>query len=261
MKISLKFFIAARKPYKVVHINGKQPTLLSLRTFLRLALNPYLSGSCSSPVVREVHARDAHYTGEWVTTSGCVELPNDEFRLEQWQDFVVTKSPFWGGRILHADIYVRCRKCNECADHKRRVWQARALFEFANCERTWFLTCTMAFHARLEADTSGDPVKWIRREAQLFMKRIRKNTGLHIRYLCAVERHKDGTPHLHFLIHDMTGFLVKRAIQSEWRHGFSNCKLAEKDNVFYVTKYIVKDLQGGRIPCSLRYGDSKRIEK
>lgn len=218
---------------------------LALKTFLRLALKPSLHGDCSNPIFREVHALDAvvrkHFYWSRVETvirAGIVGI----------DDRGINKA-----RMLTAGITVRCRKCSKCLEQKKRAWRARAFYEFGQADRTWFVTYTMGFHARLAADLSGNPEKWMLREMQLYLKRLRLDVGFPLRFLCVVEPHKDGTPHLHLLIHDVKGRIVKRAIQRHWIHGFTSSKLADKESIRYVTKYVTKALSS-RVRASIRYG-------
>lgn len=76
------------------------------------------------------------------------------------------------------------------------------------------------------------------------------------RFLAVFERHKDGFPHLHLLIHEQGQPLTKSAIQAEWRLGFSQCKLVDQGPkaAFYVAKYLGKDA-ATRIRASVRYGN------
>lgn len=88
------------------------------------------------------------------------------------------------------------------------------------------------------------------------LKRMRKNTKSRFRYIAVFERHCDGYPHLHLLLHEQGQPLTKRDIQAEWRLGFSQCKLVDQGPkaAFYVAKYLSKEA-AARVRASLRYGN------
>lgn len=155
-------------------------------------------------------------------------------------------------------VTVRCRKCAACRTAKRRMWTMRAMREFEFSNRTWFLTLTYNADQRfrlslIAAKLRGDVVAASNVQVTKFLKRLRKNTGLPVRQLVVHELHKDGTPHVHMLLHDLSGGLQKRAIQREWFHGFSLAKLGDKATAFYVCKYIAKDAVA-RVRASIAYG-------
>lgn len=215
---------------------------------MRLALAPKApAGDCLSPVTREVYARDRAYKGAFYASSGVHEyapsadFPNGSFHIEPYQEWRFTPD-FFGGRILRLDIQVRCRSCSACNAAKRRQWTARAFYEAGQAPRTWFVTLTLGYHARLAAGTSADADKWMMNEMKAYLKRLREDLGPRcLRFVRVVEHHQDGTPHGHMLIHDLRGRVVKRAIQRHWHHGFSNARLAGRDEIRYVCKYVAKD--------------------
>ena len=95
-------------------------------------------------------------------------------------------------------------------------------------------------------------------EIQRFLKRIRKNSGAKLRYICVQELHKSGAPHYHLLIHEVEGTLTKAVLQAAWQWGFSNAKLSEPHRAIYVCKYLTK-AQGSRVRASLGYGRRRTI--
>jgi len=161
-------------------------------------------------------------------------------------------------RPFYADLYVPCRSCEACLDLRKRQWQARACAEFDNSERTWFLTLTLKPEARFYASLNGGYKVFLNREWTLLLKRLRKTLGLPFRYLSVLEEHKDGVLHLHALIHDLSGLLPKAALRSQWVHGITHCKLADKQTCFYISKYLLKQTSG-RVRSSQKYGDPKGI--
>lgn len=180
-----------------------------------------------------------------------------------------------GNTPVFLDLKARCRKCPSCLAAKRWHWTARALAEFASCDRTWFVTLTInpVNRSRFEmktlerlrrggtrhpdltaAEWFTERAKTIQLEITKMLKRIRKNTAAKMTYILVTEAHKDGTPHFHLLIHEKQGSITKVDIQGQWPFGFSTVKLADKSRAFYVTKYVTKSTQT-RVRASLHYGD------
>lgn len=172
---------------------------------------------------------------------------------------------------------VRCRRCPPCLRYRARLWAQKGMAEVRAGQRTWFGTLTVRpetrFMYRLTTDQrlldagrqSWSDAEWFRehvkdlgREVTLFLKRLRKNSGAKIRYLLVAERHKDGYPHFHVLIHEIRGSepVTKRCLEAAWQAGFSNWRLVSSDNprvVYYVTKYLTKSALT-RVRASFRYG-------
>jgi hypothetical protein len=147
--------------------------------------------------------------------------------------------------------------------------------------RTWFVTLTLAperhfwvisqarhrlaaqaidFDAMSERDRFREQVNIINQEITLWLKRLRKQSNAPLRYVLVAERHKSGLPHFHALLHEMDESTPVRAalIKSQWRFGFSQCKLvAQGENpqkaARYVSKYLSKDALA-RVRASVGYG-------
>ena len=183
-------------------------------------------------------------------------------------------------RIL-AKRLVRCRKCVECL-HARRYYWAKAAIEQTRVaheqgRRTWFGTLTlspesqreMLARARLASEESNaeywdDPLcdarfAAVRRELVLecrrYWARLRK-AGHTFKYFLVFERHKSGLPHMHWLLHEVSGPILKRELQAQWPWGFSNCHVvggaakqavAPEQAAWYVAKYLAKAEQARQI--------------
>lgn len=175
----------------------------------------------------------------------------------------------------------RCRKCEGCLAHRRRLWSARACDELTAANRTWFATLTVnpdnrflaRMHAEAMAGTAGHRswlemscddqfkylVKYLNRELDKYFKRLRKG-GAVLRYLLVSEKHKDGFPHFHLLIHEPALPVTKLVLESNWRLGYSQFRLVDKSprSAFYVCKYLAKDAQT-RVRASSRYGRAQLV--
>lgn len=179
---------------------------------------------------------------------------------------------------MEVEIITPCRKCPRCLRRRSAHWRHRAEAEIKASPRTWFCTWTLSpesrfrtltqaraalsaqsmdYDSRPPAEQFGAWCKEIGREFTLGLKRLRKNTKSQVRYLIIAEGHKDGTPHFHGLIHEVSPLhpvTHKRLVEDIWRLGFARYKLADAASGSYVTKYLSKALLA-RVRASGGYGD------
>lgn len=183
-------------------------------------------------------------------------------------------------KVLTVYVKVRCRKCDKCLWHKRRLWTARAITEVRSACRTWFGTLTVGpdrrFWAKAKASqtvarrraedwdmlSASERTKAIARELSpevtRWLKRVRKESGAPLRYLLVIEPHKDDFPHFHLLLHELGQPIPKRLLERQWNWGFSSWKLLDQFNVTgvrYACKYLTKSVQT-RIRASRKYGQA-----
>ena len=204
---------------------------------------------------------------EWDICLGCLRpVYRDRFGRPsgEGRDVVirprVTRSPIW------VELKLPCRECDVCMRNRRNLWVSRATDEIKLAQRTWMVTLTLSpaeqYRALCEAKIHGASdakrrISTIKRWLTLALKRLRANTGARIRFLAVFENHKSELPHLHVLIHEYSGTVSARHIQSCWPHGFSKAKLVRDDDprraAFYVCKYLLKSSLT-RVRASLRYG-------
>lgn len=227
-----------------------------------------LHGDCIDPVGVEYRAgRDEtlHRLARWETDE--LDLAPGYGLLGEWGPSMRTT----------ASLTVRCRKCLPCLKHRAKVWATRGQLELVAADRSWFGTMTVSpenrFIARLKADAynASRGVRWtslsdaeqfkeiarvLRRDLQLFLKRVRKQSGARIRYLVTTEAHKDGFPHLHMLLHEYDGRVTKRCLEQQWQLGLSHWRLVnglDHRVPWYVAKYLTKSILAKPV-ASLRYG-------
>lgn len=177
------------------------------------------------------------------------------------------------------DGEARCRRCDACLKQRSREWTARATVELLAAPRTWFGTLTLAPHeqqrvlarARLNAaeslagdyDLMGFGEQFVRRvdvvgpELARYIKRLRKSSGVGLRYMLVVERHQSGDPHFHMLVHELDPYapIRKICLEGQWILGFSQWRLAVPGAARYVCKYLAKTL-AARVRASQGYGDA-----
>lgn len=188
---------------------------------------------------------------------------------------------YWKGSNqgkVPVELPARCRKCANCLKHKRRLWTARAVDELKASNRTWFGTLTFdpvnrfridlkasiaasrAGHGRWHGLLDETRFQWLTKAAGLevtdWLKRVRSQSGVPLRYLLVCEPHKDWFPHFHLLLHESDQPVRKALLESQWRSGFSHWRLVEREDpksVYYACKYLTKSHQT-RVRASRRYG-------
>lgn len=184
----------------------------------------------------------------------------------------------WGpSKRTTAYLSVRCRKCGPCLKQRGKVWATRAQLELVAATRSWFGTLTLRPHERFMARLKADAylakrgVRWLdldaseqfkeiarvlRRDFQLFLKRVRKQSRARVRYVMTTEAHTDGFPHLHLILHEYEGRCTKRLLEEQWQLGISHWRLVnalDHKVPWYVAKYLTKSILAKPV-ASLRYG-------
>lgn len=177
---------------------------------------------------------------------------------------VITVDPEHGrDGVTVAEIAVPCRQCPQCVEIRRHSWIKRMLHEVEMASASYMVTLTLSTPARVQLrnecvarfgtmpPTSEERCLHVYKWVQLYLKRLRKNTGATLRYCAITEKHKDGTPHIHLLIH---GDVSRQSILgTKWGHGFRDCRIVRSDGaVRYLAKYLSKDALAVR--ASRQYG-------
>lgn len=242
-----------------------------------------ISGDCESPYLTEIVGRPAgreSWRAALHRTVHGLSDPREQRSFGPWTMRRDLRRVTVRGNTevpLTVELWTRCRKCAACCNQRAKLWRARAYEEARAAPRTWFGTLTVnpgnahllmsATRKRLAdqgvdldtlpaAERFRERCRELGREVQLFLKRLRKQTKAPIRYLCVVERHKSGEPHLHMLVHEVSPDLPVRHAQltQQWALGFTQWKLiADVRSAGYVTKYVAKD-SVARVRASKRYG-------
>lgn len=223
-------------------------------------------------------------SGVWDISRGC-EKPIPVTHHSRATGLVKRR----GLRIHGAQIVLLTPCRNECPTCLRRhgwLWSQRAKAETDACPgRTWFVTLTTTPQkdfwidsvASMSVDNFGllphrqkfaMRAKVLGAEVTKYLKRVRKNTGVPIRYLLVCEIHdsaetspeKRFRPHMHLLVHESAGQPIrKRQLLENWHHGFGTAKLVNGEwAAWYVTKYISK-ASLARVRPSLGYGNASSV--
>lgn len=190
----------------------------------------------------------------------------------------------WPGKVP-VEVGNRCRRCDNCLKHRRRLWTARAIDELKASNRTWFGTLTVAPHERFKAQvyasqratrrghgnwhsmTAPDQYEHLHSvlspEVTKWLKRVRKAAAAPLRYLLVSEAHRDGFPHFHLLLHEPALPVTKRVLESNWRLGFSQFRLVQEQDprsAYYACKYLAKEART-RVRASLHYGRGQFVAR
>ena len=186
------------------------------------------------------------------------------------------------GGHAYIDTAVRCRKCPPCLKARAAQWRMKAIAEISSSSRTWFGTMTLkpeehyvvlcqasevASAQKLTFEKLDEKEQFSRRHAIIgkaltkWLKRVRKQSGAHMRYMIVAERHKSGLPHYHCLIHEQFAYetITKRCLEGQWRLGHSFFKLVDitdpTKTAGYVAKYLTKSSEA-RVRASIGYGQT-----
>lgn len=232
------------------------------------------SAGCEQPVYRLIKARrrDPGYSDERLVQ------PDEQYPQR------------------YLDMHVACRKCSACLRRKAGHWRIRMMEELRAADmigaRTWRGTLTLNPHARSLAEMllrrnhsaqERAAMSAERRTAALangfqpyvtrYLKRVRSahvekweklgiraEGGAAFRYISVIEPHKDGTPHWHLLVHEVSSSNpIRHAILKEqWAHGYTAFKLVDDVGLAgaYPAKYLSK-YPSARVRASVGYGQGK----
>jgi len=216
----------------------------------------------------------------WRVAGGC-EQP---VPVELWSRYHVSTKQ---GKPMTVILQTPCRRCGWCLMHRRHRWADRAIEEFKQSVRTWFVTltfrpevlyereCELRRHVlpvgeydsltpdkrfgelvRLCGSRHHEDGRFFGGDLALFLKRVRKNSGAPMRYLAVAEAHKSGMPHFHLLIHEQDAArpIRKVVLKEAWDVGFSAVKLCSDSRAaVYLCKYLAKEART-RVRASFRYG-------
>lgn len=146
-----------------------------------------------------------------------------------------------------------CGHCYGCAKDYSREWASRIILETQDHNANCFITLTY--------DESNVPDKPLKRDFQLFMKRLRKFFGdKRIRYFaCGECGDKSGRPHYHailfgldfddkvFLQRSKSGLFIYRSptLEQLWPYGISSIGDVSVQSAQYVAKYSMKKKLSG----------------
>lgn len=245
-----------------------------------------VAGNCESPVYREILGAGpvAETKPRYLPNQNVREARFLKLRSRAADPLRVDSQPskLWKRGPIHViELNVRCRKCSACLRAKAFHWRKRAEAEMsASAGRTWFGTLTLSpqEHFRMEGQArlrlASRGVSWdalpfdekfgercneTGQEVTRYLKRLRKEAGVKLRYCLVAEQHKSGLPHYHILIHEVSisGPVRHSSLKRQWKLGFADFKLVAQEQAklaaSYVAKYLTKS-SAARVRASRGYG-------
>lgn len=161
-------------------------------------------------------------------------------------------------------LNVPCGKCLGCKQDKGRQWATRCMHEARMWKDNWFLTLT---YEDEHLPAGGTLVK---RDLQLFMKRLRKQKGSGVRFFaCGEYGETYGRPHYHVLLFNChiadcvcvgkngRGELLYSSadIMELWGKGLVVLGTVTYASANYVARYLAK-----QVKANGHYGEGKIAE-
>lgn len=152
-------------------------------------------------------------------------------------------------------IRLPCGQCIGCRLEKSRQWAMRCMHEKKLHKENCFVTLT---YSNEFLPPGGTLVK---RDLQLFMKRLRKEKGAGVRfYACGEYGELNGRPHYHCLLFNCEFsdklvfsrnkrgelYYTSKALESLWP--FGHCVIGDVsfDSAAYVARYVMKKVTGDK---------------
>lgn len=163
-------------------------------------------------------------------------------------------------------VYLPCGKCIQCLNSRAKSWEVRSSLELSKYKHSICLTLTYD-------DEHLPPFGKLRySDVQKFIKRIRKDCKVPIKYMCCGEYGGTKTrPHYHIIIFNYLppdklrlykrtskGTLLYKSdyLTSKWGHGFVDVGRVNHQTCRYVSQYCCKKLLNTTVKMPPRF---KRI--
>ena len=160
-----------------------------------------------------------------------------------------------GSHEPHKPLEIPCGQCVGCRLERSRQWAMRCMHEASLHENNCFITLTFSEE---ELQKRENPESLDVRDFQLFMKRVRKKYGSHIRFFhCGEYGDEKGRPHYHACIfnHDFAdkklwkvsrgnNLYISEELEKLWGKGFCPIGEVNFETAAYVARYIMKKING-----------------
>lgn len=165
-------------------------------------------------------------------------------------------------------IKIPCGKCIGCRLSYSREWANRMMLEQTYHEESWFLTLTyddlhLPLNDYINVETgeiTQSPIHTVdKQDMQLFMKRLRKNSGQDLRFYGVGEygdlNHR---PHYHIIVFGLHlddiyeirknkkghNLYYSKLLDKCWKKGIINAAEVNWDTCAYVARYVTKKMKG-----------------
>lgn len=150
-------------------------------------------------------------------------------------------------------IQIPCGQCVGCRLERSRQWAMRCLHEQKLHRQNCFITLTY------DNDKIPEGGTLVKRDLQLFLKRLRKQFGAGIRfYACGEYGDSTARPHYHAIVfnHDFsdrklfaqrdskTPIFTSKVLDEIWGNGFCVVGDVTFDSAAYVARYVMKKVTG-----------------
>lgn len=141
-------------------------------------------------------------------------------------------------------VTVPCGKCMACLQTKRAQWTFRLSEELRYSKTAFFVTLTyddQKIPLKQISENSFIPIV-IKRDVQLFLKRLRKTQKSEIRYYLVAEYGSNThRPHYHAIMFnvDADREQATSAILKAWKNGMVHLGSVTPASIHYVTKYAI----------------------
>jgi hypothetical protein len=133
-------------------------------------------------------------------------------------------------------MLLRCGQCVACRVHKKDQWAIRMKHEYLMHDQNCFITLTYD-----DSKYSGETL--VKRDLQLFIKRLRRKIPNVRYYMCGEYGGRFGRPHYHGILFGV-GAVLKKLIDEAWQMGFIYIGEANIKSIKYVAKYVQKKAMG-----------------
>lgn len=179
------------------------------------------------------------------TRKKIIRLPNINDYNNIWKMPIQMQKTYIAGS--RPELSTKCGKCYECRKERARNWTYKIWLESLSYKNTCFITLTY------RQNKKGQNLN--KKDLQLFIKRLRKNNKINIKYFGAGEYgEKKGRAHYHLIILGWKPNDIKRLpneyskkglalytskiIQNEWGLGRITIQPFAKDEIGYLSLYI-----------------------
>lgn len=130
-------------------------------------------------------------------------------------------------------VNVACKQCVGCRIRRQSGWTLRNLLEVQQHSSAAFVTLTY------RDEVCPDQLDY--RDFQLFLKRLRKELAVPIRFFSVGEYgSKTGRPHWHALIYGMPGQEKGHWDTEQWPHGYAYIGQVTPESIRYTARYCLK---------------------
>lgn len=156
--------------------------------------------------------------------------------------------------IFVNNVVVPCGKCFSCRKKFRTHWQLRLQHEYLSYDG-----CAMFLTLTYNEENYPDNNSLVKRDVQLFLKRLRKHYhDVKIRYFAVGEYgDKKHRPHYHLIIFGLRAPELKKhsvlnfnyglfLAEHIWKKGFCHVGYVNSKCIAYVSKYVLKNFIKGK---------------